>query len=705
MALNVPELQENVAIQPPAPTSTVANDPSRATTPEDRARAAQRSLEQEQRALEAKIRETESARARAIADQERFNQNLLREKEQFVAKQKEIERLMKDAENQQLAEEEVILADEVEVQMDDEYDADGVQDFGDIEPVDAPVEEPTVADNKPKNPPANSELAVAEKMSKMRKDQQDAEIVKLKKELSDMKAAEEAKKDRKRRQQELELKRLEAEMAKLKAEQKALKAQQEPPSVEEYAHINENPFTSPLVEALSTFSIDVDAASYANTRRYLNSSTMPPPGAVRIEELVNYFDYTYPQPLAAQPFSINPEVSSCPWNPEHQLVHIGLKGLEIDRSELAASNLVFLIDVSGSMSSPNKLPLLKQSFSLLLDNLNHHDRVAMVVYAGAAGVVLPSTPASDKQTILNALNRLNAGGSTAGGAGIELAYNVAVNNLIHQGNNRVILATDGDFNVGPSSESALVKMIEERRDQGVFLSVLGFGTGNYKDSRMEQLADKGNGNYAYIDNLQEAQKVLVNEMGGTLYAIAKDVKIQIEFNPTHVKGYRLIGYENRVMAAQDFNDDTKDAGELGAGHTVTALYEVVPHSASTNIAGTDALKYQKTFPSNTSANAELMTVKFRYKDPDGTKSKLIEKVIFMGDKTLSATSDNYRFSAAVASFGMLLRGSRYAGTANYDMVLDLAKGAVGDDFNGYRMEFLGLVERAKLIDQRPVTKR
>ena len=541
------------------------------------------------------------------------------------------------------------------------------------------------ADNveKPKNEPVKlaNEQAMAKKMAATRTAQQTAEIAKLKAQLAQLKAEEQALKDLKE------------------------PPYKEPPSVEEYAHIDENHFTSPLVEALSTFSIDVDAASYANMRRYLNSSTMPPPGAVRIEELVNYFNYTYPQPLAAQPFSINPEVSSCPWNPEHQLVHIGLKGLEIDRSELAASNLVFLIDVSGSMSNPNKLPLLKQSFSLLLNNLNKHDRVAMVVYAGAAGVVLPSTPASDKHTILNALNRLNAGGSTAGGAGIELAYNVAKSNFIDQGNNRVILATDGDFNVGPSSESALVNMIEARRDQGIFLSVLGFGTGNYKDSRMEQLADKGNGNYAYIDNLQEAQKVLVNEMGGTLYAIAKDVKIQIEFNPTHVKGYRLIGYENRVMAAQDFNDDTKDAGELGAGHTVTALYEVVPQGASTEIAGTDALKYQKTFPSNTSANTELMTVKFRYKEPTGTKSKLIEKVVFMGDKTLSATSENYRFSAAVASFGMLLRGSRYSGTSDYDMVLDLAKGAMGDDVNGYRMEFLELVTRAKLIDQRPITRK
>lgn len=498
-----------------------------------------------------------------------------------------------------------------------------------------------------------------------------------------------------------------AEIAKLKKELEEVKRQEalknlpiEPVGREDYAHIDENDFTSPLSEPLSTFSIDVDKAAYANTRRYLNSGSLPPAGAVRIEELVNYFHYDYRQPFSSQPFAFNTETSSCPWNSDHQLVHIGLKGREIDRSEMPASNLVFLIDVSGSMNNANKLPLLKKAFNMLIDNLNGQDRVAIVVYAGAAGIVLPSTPASQKGKIMQALNNLSAGGSTAGGAGIQLAYQIARNHLIKGGNNRVILATDGDFNVGPSSESALIEMIESKRKEGVFLSVLGFGTGNYQDRRMEQIADHGNGNYAYIDNLKEAQKVLVQEMGGTLHAIAKDVKIQIEFNPTYVKAYRLIGYENRVLAAQDFNDDTKDAGELGAGHTVTALYEIVPHSANTPVSGIDPLKYQQLTPSNLSTGVELMTLKFRYKEPDGDVSKLLTEVVKTSDKTLSATSENYRFSASVAAFGMLLRGSRYSGDADYDMVIDMASNARGRDEHGYRAEFLQLVQRAKQIDNR-----
>lgn len=361
-------------------------------------------------------------------------------------------------------------------------------------------------------------------------------------------------------------------------------------NTEAYKRIYENSFTSPLDEALSTFSIDVDAASYANVRRFLNQNQIPYPDVVRTEEMINYFDYTYPEPTDKHPFSISMEVATCPWKPEHRLVQIGLKGKSLDLKEAPSSNLVFLIDVSGSMDQPNKLPLLKSAFRLLVNELRDQDRVAIVVYAGAAGIVLPSTPASEKSNILAALDKLEAGGSTAGGEGIQLAYTVARQQFIDGGNNRVILATDGDFNVGVSSEGELVRLIEEKRAAGVFLSILGFGMGNYKDANLEQLADKGNGNYAYIDNILEAQKVLVGQMGGTLYTIAKDVKIQVEFNPAYVKGYRLIGYENRVMAAKDFNDDKKDAGELGAGHTVTALYEIAPPDAKTDIQRPDSLK-------------------------------------------------------------------------------------------------------------------
>lgn len=514
-------------------------------------------------------------------------------------------------------------------------------------------------------------------------------------------ARQKAKERENRLRLEREMQRKMAELERQRKEQERLQNQLiEPVGREDYAHIDENDFTSPLSEPLSTFSIDVDKAAYANTRRYLNSGSLPPAGAVRIEELINYFHYDYRQPFSSQPFAFNTETSSCPWNSDHQLVHIGLKGREIDRSEMPASNLVFLIDVSGSMNSANKLPLLKQAFNLLINNLNKRDRVAIVVYAGAAGVVLPSTTADQKGKIMDALDNLSAGGSTAGGAGIQLAYQIARNHLMDGCNNRVILATDGDFNVGPSSESALIELIESKRKEGVFLSVLGFGTGNYQDRRMEQLADHGNGNYAYIDNLQEAEKVLVQEMGGTLHAIAKDVKIQIEFNPTYVKAYRLIGYENRALAAQDFNDDTKDAGELGAGHTVTALYEIVPHSANTPVANIDPLKYQQITPSNLSTGAELMTLKFRYKEPNGDVSKLLTEAVKVSDKTLSATSDNYRFAASVAAFGMLLRNSRYSGDADYDMVMDMAKDALGRDAHGYRAEFLQLVKRARQIDNR-----
>lgn len=471
-----------------------------------------------------------------------------------------------------------------------------------------------------------------------------------------------------------------------------------PHNTEEYKRIYENDYVSPQVEPLSTFSIDVDVASYANMRRFLNQSQMPYPDAVRIEEMINYFSYDYKAPKGKDPFSIYTEVAECPWNSEHQMLHIGLQGKRIETDNLPNSNLVFLFDVSGSMNSPDKLPLLKSAFRLLVNELKPEDRVSIVVYAGAAGMVLPSTSASEQSTILEAIEKLNAGGSTAGGEGIQLAYKVAKENFIESGNNRVIIATDGDFNVGPSSEGALVRMIEEKRKDGIFLSVLGFGSGNYKDSKMEMLADKGNGNYAYIDNILEAKKVLVTEMGGTLYTIAKDVKLQLEFNPAHVKGYRLIGYENRMLAAQDFNDDTKDAGELGSGHTVTALYEIVPHGASTDIASVDELKYQEKAQDNSSS--ELLTVKFRYKQPDGDKSQLIEHPVSKTTQAFEKSSEDFQFSASVAGFGMILRGSEYKGDATYESVISWAKASKGADKQGYRTECIQLMEKAQLLDTR-----
>ena len=479
-----------------------------------------------------------------------------------------------------------------------------------------------------------------------------------------------------------------------------------PHNTEEYKRIYENDFVSPSVEPLSTFSIDVDVASYANMRRFLNQSQMPYPDAVRIEEMVNYFSYDYEAPKGKDPFSIYTEVAACPWNKEHKILHIGLQGKKIETDELPNSNLVFLLDVSGSMNSPDKLPLLKSAFRLLVNELKSEDRVSIVVYAGAAGMVLPSTSASEKSSILEAIEKLSAGGSTAGGEGIQLAYKVAKENFIKGGNNRVILATDGDFNVGPSSEGALVRMIEEKRKDGIFLSVLGFGTGNYKDAKMEMLADKGNGNYAYIDNILEAKKVLVSEMGGTLFTIAKDVKLQLEFNPAHVKGYRLIGYENRMLAAQDFNDDKKDAGELGAGHTVTALYEIIPPEASTKIASVDELKYQtKKSDKPSASNSELLTVKFRYKNPDEETSKLLEYPVPNKSSSFEKSSNDFRYSLSVAAFGMLLRDSQYKGNSTYDKVISWAKGSKGKDENGYRTECIQLMEKAQLLDNRETSSQ
>jgi Ca-activated chloride channel family protein len=471
-------------------------------------------------------------------------------------------------------------------------------------------------------------------------------------------------------------------------------------NTEAYDYIQENDFLEAMSNPLSTFSIDVDTASYSNARRFLNSSQLPPVDAVRIEEFVNYFNYDYPQPQDQHPFSITTEVSECPWNAQHRLVHIGLQGRQVDKDALPDSNLVFLFDVSGSMNEPNKLPLLKQGFRLLVEQLTERDRVSIVVYAGAAGLVLPSTSGAEKATILEAIDHLEAGGSTAGGAGIQLAYSQAQENFIPGGNNRIILATDGDFNVGASSDSELVRMIEQKREEGVFLSILGFGTGNYKDSKMEQLSNKGNGNYAYIDTIREAKKVLVSEMAGTLLTIAKDVKVQIEFNPAKVKAYRLIGYENRLLAKEDFADDTKDAGELGAGHTVTALYEIIPTSADEQLRPTPELKYQESSMSAQADSDELLTVKFRYKQPDGQQSVEIVSPLVDEFISLEGTSDNFRFSAAVAEFGLLLRDSTHKGDATYNQVLTLAQASVGQDVEGYRREFVELVETAQLLDTR-----
>jgi len=470
---------------------------------------------------------------------------------------------------------------------------------------------------------------------------------------------------------------------------------------EEYDAIHENIFHGALQNPLSTFSIDVDAASYSNMRRFIRAGQRPPKDAIRIEELINYFDYAYAQPQGEDPFSIYTEISAAPWNEKHQLVHIGLQGRKIPTDNLPASNLVFLVDVSGSMDSPNKLPLLKASFRLLVDQLRDRDRVAIVVYAGAAGVVLPSTSGADKKTILDALENLQAGGSTAGGAGIQLAYAIAKQNFHPNGNNRIILATDGDFNVGESSNAGMERLIEEKRGDGIFLTVLGFGMGNYKDSKMEILADKGNGNYAYIDNILEAQKVLVNEFGGTMFTIAKDVKLQVEFNPALVKAYRLIGYENRALRNEDFNNDKKDAGELGSGHTVTALYEIIPVGVESSFYKMDELKYQKqivTVPAQKSN--ELLTIKFRYKTPQGTTSKLIVHPLRNDVAATRGISENFKWSAAIAAFGMLLRDSEYIHGFTIDQVLALAETSRGADKEGYRAEFISLVKSVGLVASR-----
>ena len=469
-------------------------------------------------------------------------------------------------------------------------------------------------------------------------------------------------------------------------------------NTEEYGRFEENPFLKVTDNPLSTFSIDVDRASYSNVRRFLSQGQRPPRDAVRIEEMVNYFTYDYPEPAGGQPFSVTTEIARAPWNEKNRLLLIGLQGRHMKTADLPPNNLVFLIDVSGSMQSPDKLALVKRSLDLLINELRPQDRVAIVVYAGNAGLVLPSTSGSDKARISAAIDQLEAGGSTAGGEGIYLAYQVAKQNFLENGNNRVILATDGDFNVGVSSDGELERLIESKRRDRIFLTVLGFGTGNIKDSKMELLADKGNGNYAYVDSLAEARKVLVQEMGATLFTIAKDVKIQIEFNPAHVAAYRLIGYENRVLRKEDFNDDKKDAGDIGAGHSVTALYELVPPGGEIPGAGNvDALKYQAT--TTPKSSPEMLTLKLRYKEPDSETSKLMTQPLLDAHGDIATASDNLRFAAAVAELGMLLRDSKYKGDASYDETRLLAQKSLGRDEEGYRSEFLSMIAAASRLPQ------
>lgn len=468
------------------------------------------------------------------------------------------------------------------------------------------------------------------------------------------------------------------------------------PNSEEYEQVDENVFKESFKAPLSTFAVDVDAASYTNVRRFLSSMQIPPKDAVRVEEFINYFDYDYPSPKD-EPVKIFTELGKCPWNKDNLLVHIGIKGKELKRDQAGPSNLVFLIDVSGSMQPENKLPLLKRAFKLLTKQLRRDDRVSIVVYASSTGTVLEPTYGYNKEKILDAISNLEAGGSTAGGAGIQLAYKIAEQNFMNDGNNRVILATDGDFNVGISNTGELVKFIQEKKQKGIFLTVLGFGEENLKDSRLEKLADDGDGHYAYIDNFNEAKKVFVNELGATLFTIAKDSKIQVEFNPAKVKEYRLIGYENRALNDEDFDDDKKDGGEIGAGHTVTALYEITLQDNVDEISESN-LKYQIVAVKESALNTdEILTVKFRYKEPDGTESKLIaQPVLFSSLKEKPGI--NFNFSAAVAMFGMILKDSDYKGEANLDFVLELAESNLGEDEFGYREEFVQLVENAKRLN-------
>lgn len=468
------------------------------------------------------------------------------------------------------------------------------------------------------------------------------------------------------------------------------------PSNEEYKKVEENDFMNVKASPLSTMSIDVDRAAYSNVRRHLQSGMVPPADAVRIEEMINYFSYHYAPPEKDEPIAIHSELTNCPWEKEHKLLKIGMQAKTISYEKLPPSNLVFLIDVSGSMSDQDKLPLLISSMQLLVNNLRNEDRVSIVVYAGNAGLVLPVTSGKEKDKINRALAGLQSGGSTAGGEGILLAYKTAQENFIKGGNNRVILATDGDFNVGVSADNELEELITKEREKGVFLSCLGFGTGNFKDAKMEMLADKGNGNYSYIDNLDEGRKTLVNEFGGTLFTIAKDVKAQIEFNPAKVQSYRLVGYESRMLKTEDFKDDKKDAGELGSGHTVTFIYEIVPtgvkdpHNRKVN-----ELKYQETNPVDDDLSNEFATIKFRYKKPDGDKSREMSHVILDQTKDITEASEDTRFAYSVALFGMVLKNSKYKGTGTLQDALRMAKESIGEDTDGYRAELIDLIKKAR----------
>jgi Ca-activated chloride channel family protein len=475
-------------------------------------------------------------------------------------------------------------------------------------------------------------------------------------------------------------------------------------NTEGYAPVNENGFKDVKNNPLSTFSIDVDNASYSNIRRFINGGQLPPADAVRIEEMINYFKYNYPEPGGEHPFSVFTEMAACPWNQKHLLLQVGLRGKNIDKTSLPPSNLVFLLDVSGSMNSPNKLPLLKSAFGLLVNELRPQDKVAIVVYAGAAGLVLESTPGNKKELIMRAITNLEAGGSTAGGAGLRLAYKEAEKNFIRGGNNRIILATDGDFNVGESSNGGMERLVEEKRELGVFITVLGFGMGNIKDDKMEIIADKGNGNYSYIDNLQEARRVLVREFGGTLFTIAKDVKFQLEFNPARVESYRLVGYENRLLNDEDFNDDTKDAGEMGSGHMVTALYEIVPAGSGERRISIDPLKYQLSrYIKEENYSDEMLTIKVRYKKPQGNSSMLLEKTVKDSADEIEEASDNLRFAAAVAEFGMILRDSEFRGSSTLEEAARLARLSRGEDEDGYRAELIrmmNVVKEMRLLSDR-----
>jgi Ca-activated chloride channel family protein len=475
------------------------------------------------------------------------------------------------------------------------------------------------------------------------------------------------------------------------------RVQRQPGNREQYDQITENAFLAVSAHPLSTFSIDVDRASYSNMRRFImQEGQLPPKDAVLIEELINYFPYSYAEPENDDPIAVHAEVGPAPWRPQHRLVRIGLQARRAQVANLPPSNFVFLLDVSGSMMPPNKLPLVRASMRLLVNELRPKDRVAIVVYAGSAGLVLPSTPGDEKTKILDAIDRLEAGGSTAGGAGIRRAYDEAVANFIRGGNNRVILATDGDFNVGVSSDAEMVRLIEEKRQTGVFLTVLGVGDGNLQAAKMEKLADHGNGNYAYLDNLSEARKVLVHELGGTLYTVAKDVKIQVEWNPARVRAYRLIGYENRLLQNEDFADDRKDAGEVGSGHAVTALYEVVPQGVATDVTVRlpDSLRYQRVTAQN-SGGPELLFVKVRYKRPDGDQSRLISRPVLA--EGAGSPSVDFQFQAAVAEFGLLLRDSEHRGKADIAHVIAAAREALGQDPEGYRAEFVRLAQAARAI--------